>query len=130
DDRRDRGTEAKQPTDEWNPVQRFRRTRHLAFAERTVDARERPEPLADDHDAVGPGHPAEAGQPRQRVGAGEEVEERTVHPLSIVKGRPPGNPPGGLLIRGLGPRLLLPAAAAEEAEQRQHENHDQNDPEN
>jgi hypothetical protein len=52
-----------------------------------------------------------------------------VHPFSIAKVRPPGNPPGGLFIQCLGPRLL-PAAAAEEAEQRQHENHDQNDPEN
>jgi hypothetical protein len=34
------------------------------------------------------------------------------------------------LIRYPGPRLRLPAAAAEKAEQRQHENHDQNDPEN
>ena len=63
------------------------------------------------------------------VGASEQVEEgRVVHPNSIDKRRPPGNPPGGLFAKCLGPSSL-PAASAEEAEQRQHENHDQDDPE-
>src|SRR5436190_23920781 len=40
--------------------------------------------------------------------------------------RPPGNGPGGLDHEKTG----LPPAAREEAEQREHENDDQNDPEN
>jgi hypothetical protein len=129
-DRRDRRAESSQTADERNPAERFRRLRHLALSQRAVDTRERPEPLADDHDAVRPRHPSEPGQPRKRVCARKEIEGGgLVHPLSIVKGRPPGNPPGGLFNRCAGPRSL-PAAAAEEAKQRQHENHDQDDPEN
>ena len=39
----------------------LRRRRHLALAHRAVDRGERPEPLAHDHDPVGPRHPAEPG---------------------------------------------------------------------
>src|SRR5439155_18575086 len=63
-----------------------RRRGHLAGAERAVRARERPEALADDDDAVRPRHSAE---PRQRLRRIRTIEQERkggalLHPSMIV----------------------------------------------
>jgi hypothetical protein len=46
---------------------------------------------ACDHDAVGTGHAAHAGQFGRGVGLGENFEDaRAIHPIRIASARPPG----------------------------------------
>ncbi len=106
------------------------RLRHLALAERAVDAGERPEALADDHDAVRTRHAAEAGQRQGARRRAASMLRRRPHPAVVAHKGPPRE--GGTAheyVRS-GPRCGSPDAAREEAEQRENEDDDQDDPEN
>ena len=62
---------------------------HLALAQRAVHAGERPEALADDHDAVRPRHPAELRDALGRVGAREHLPGLRHHTQLVGnEGRP------------------------------------------
>jgi len=82
---RDRRTQPDEPAHERHVPQRPPRRGHRSGAKRAVRARERPEALADDHDAVRPGHAAEPRERLSRVRALERGRKGgAVHPSIIV----------------------------------------------
>ena len=87
------------PTKERRPPHEARQARHAAFDQRPVDAGEGPVRLADDHDAVGAGHAAQARQHRRKI----RLTQSLPHRRSFADGGPPGNGPGGLFQRRFGP---------------------------
>jgi hypothetical protein len=89
-----------------------------------VVAGESPEALADDDDAVRPGHAAEPGKGFARIGTPKDLGQ--VHLHTVPERRPPGK---GQAACSTG-ALVLPVAAREEAEQRENQNDDEDDPKN
>ena len=87
---RHRGRQLEQAADERNPGRPRPAHRHRALVQLACRGSERPEALADDHDAVGPGHAAELRQHGGCVGAGEQIGDGRVHPPRVAQKRPPG----------------------------------------
>ena len=90
DERRHRRRQLQQAADERDPSGPRPAHRHLALVQLTGDGCEGPVALADDHDAVRPGHAAELRQRRSGVCACEEVGDRNVHLHRVAQKRPPG----------------------------------------
>src|SRR5690348_7329341 len=127
--RSQRRREPDEPPRERNRAERARRLRHVTFADAAVGARVGPVVLADDHDTVRARHPT---QPRAGGAIGElklSEDGGLIHPAMIAIEEPPGKCRAAHHSERLGPSGL-PVPAREEAEQREHEHHDENDPEN
>jgi hypothetical protein len=124
-ERRDRHGQPRQSACERNPGERCRSRRHPAFDELPVTAGERPEALADDDDAVGTGHAAEPGEELARIGTPKDLGR--VHLHTVPERRPPGK---GQAACSTSFEVLLPVTAREEAQQRENQNDDEDDPKN
>jgi len=106
-ERRQGGAQLQEAAQQRDPVQRTRRRRHPALAKRAVHARERPIPLAHDHDAVGASHPAQTGQGCRLIGAVQDGEDGGPLHLCIVATRTAARQvPGGPYQVSLGPTDL------------------------
>ena len=125
--RPERGGEPDEPTGEREPLKRLGRLDHRPLAQGAVRAGERPEALADDDDAVRPGHPAEAGKRGARSPRAQRVPACPRHDCRAKRAAPPRR--NGPCFESVGPSGL-PNAAREEPEQRQHQDDNQDDPEN
>src|SRR3954454_22360765 len=85
-----RSCQTNEPACERDGAQRSRRLRHLAFADRPVDACVGPEVLTHDHDTVRARHAAEAGR-RGGISELQLAEDGgLIHPAMIATERPPG----------------------------------------
>ena len=89
DERRHRGRQLHQAANEWDPGGSAPLW-HLALVQLTGARRERPVVLADDHDAVRTGHPAEPRQGGRAVCACENVGDVCVHLHIVAEKRPSG----------------------------------------
>ena len=126
--RSEREAEPNQTAQERHPPDEAGRRGHRALADAAVAAGERPEALACDHNAVGASHPAEARQVGGPVGLSEHGEDcGAIHPDKDRAQEAARQVPGGLGQQRVGPRRL-PAAAAKEPQQQEHQHDDQDDP--
>ena len=92
----------------------------------TLGATEAPDAFADDRDPVGARHTAQAWERRRRVGFGQNCENRCVVHLKTIAAL---GPFGKCRTAHSACRVGLPEAAADEAEEGQHHDDDQDDPE-
>ncbi len=122
---RDRHRQPREAACERNPREQAWRRGHLSLEHVPVVACKGPEALADDHDAVRPGHAAEPGEGFARIGTPKDLGQ--VHLHTVPERRPPGK---GQAACSTGVLVLLPVAAREEAQQRENQNHDEDDPKN
>ena len=80
-----------QAAENRDPARPRRRRAHRPLVQLTVGRRERPVALADDDDAVRPGHPAEPRERRRGIGTREDLESGgVVHAHTVPHARPPG----------------------------------------
>ena len=80
-----------QAAENRDPARPRRRRAHRPLVQLTVGRRERPVALADDDDAVRPGHPAEPRERRRGIGTREDLESGgVVHAHTVPHAQPPG----------------------------------------